>query len=178
MGILDAYKNLVEETKDNTIIVDDIELQEEINRQQKLIEEYDTYETINNNKININEQENEYTIDLTEYVDKEFTSNTTINTDTIQYNNETINESNEEYHEVKNEELKVTTSTNITPILVRAYCPICDKEIKTYTPTLYSPFTFNGMAFCKCECGWNAQLEQAYPHIDFIDNDTNEIIKI
>lgn len=62
----------------------------------------------------------------------------------------------------------------VKPVLKRAFCPQCHKEIISAAPVMFNPFTFEKLAPYKCECGWHADLDYAYPRVVFVDNDNNE----
>ena len=68
-----------------------------------------------------------------------------------------------------------TQKYQATPMIKRAFCPVCGKEIISKAPTMFNPFTLEKTNPYKCNCGWQADLEYAYPRVYFVDVDGNEI---
>ena len=75
---------------------------------------------------------------------------------------------------IKEEDLK-TKYTKVTPMVKRAYCPECGKEIISNAPTMFNPFTFEKTNPYKCECGWKGDLEYAYPRVVFVADNGEQI---
>ncbi len=67
------------------------------------------------------------------------------------------------------------TRHNVTPVVIRAYCPKCGKEIVSNSPTLYNPFSLEKVNMYKCDCGFEGNLEYAYPRVVFVDENNNDI---
>lgn len=74
----------------------------------------------------------------------------------------------------KEEDLK-TEYVKVTPMVKRAYCPECGKEIINRGPVMYNPFTFEKTCPHKCECGWKGDLEYAYPRVVFVTENGTQI---
>jgi hypothetical protein len=74
----------------------------------------------------------------------------------------------------KEEDLK-TEYVKVTPMVKRAYCPECGKEIVNRGPVMYNPFTFEKTCPHKCECGWKGDLEYAYPRVVFVTENGTQI---
>lgn len=90
----------------------------------------------------------------------------------IKQNEGNISEKYKKYHE---NELKIENITDFTPIVKRAYCPQCGKEIINDFPVVFNPYTFE--KFCKydCTCGWSANLDYSYPRLVAKLNNGEEI---
>lgn len=74
----------------------------------------------------------------------------------------------------KEEDLK-TEYVKVMPMVKRAYCPECGKEIVNRGPVMYNPFTFDKTCPHKCECGWKGDLEYAYPRVVFVTENGTQI---
>ena len=74
----------------------------------------------------------------------------------------------------KEEDLK-TEYVKVMPMVKRAYCPECGKEIVNRGPVMYNPFTFEKTCPHKCECGWKGDLEYAYPRVVFVTENGTQI---
>lgn len=74
----------------------------------------------------------------------------------------------------KEEDLK-TEYVKVMPMVKRAYCPECGKEIINRGPVMYNPFTFEKTCPHKCECGWKGDLEYAYPRVVFVTENGTQI---
>jgi hypothetical protein len=74
----------------------------------------------------------------------------------------------------KEEDLK-TEYVKVMPMVKRAYCPECGKEIISRGPVMYNPFTFEKTCPHKCECGWKGDLEYAYPRVVFVTENGTQI---
>ena len=67
-------------------------------------------------------------------------------------------------------------STSISDIrVIRAYCPKCGKELVAKAPAMFNPFTYEKMCLHEC-CGTKFNLDKAYPHIAYYDENGEEII--
>lgn len=95
------------------------------------------------------------------------------------YNNEDCGVDCEECYTIQDPYTKVNESdlkteyVKVTPMVKRAYCPECGKEIVNTLPTMYNPFSFEKINRFECECGWKANLEYSYPRVVFVmDNGT------
>ena len=75
----------------------------------------------------------------------------------------------------KEEDLKTEWSIVVTPMIKRAYCPECGKEIISRGPVMYNPFTFEKTCPHKCECGWRGDLEYSYPRVVFVTENGEQI---
>lgn len=71
-----------------------------------------------------------------------------------------------------NDLLKIDSISDIK--VIRAYCPKCGKELIAKAPPMYNPFTMEKMCLHEC-CETKYNLDNTYPHIIFLDNDGNEI---
>lgn len=65
------------------------------------------------------------------------------------------------------------TITPVVPRLIRAYCPKCGKEIINKAPVMFNPFNYQRVNIYKCDCGFEANLEYAYPRVVFVDEKNN-----
>lgn len=74
----------------------------------------------------------------------------------------------------KEEDLKIEY-VKVTPMVKRAYCPECGKEIINRGPVMYNPFTFEKTCPHTCECGWKGDLEYAYPRVVFVAENGTQI---
>lgn len=74
----------------------------------------------------------------------------------------------------KEEHLK-TEYVKVTPMIKRAYCPECGKEIVNRGPVMYNPFSFEKTCPHVCECGWKGDLEYAYPRLVLIADNGEQI---
>lgn len=74
----------------------------------------------------------------------------------------------------KEEDLK-TNYVKVTPMVKKAYCPECGKEIISHGPVMYNPFNFEKTCPYKCECGWKGDLEYSYPRVVFVTDDGTQI---
>lgn len=66
-----------------------------------------------------------------------------------------------------------TERVDVKPVVIRAFCPHCGREIKTNS-AMYNPFTFEKVVRYDCECGLHAELDHTYPHVVFMDAENNE----
>ena len=67
-------------------------------------------------------------------------------------------------------------STSISDIrVIRAYCPKCGKELVAKAPAMFNPFTYEKICLHEC-CGTKFNLDKAYPHIAYYDENGEEII--
>lgn len=78
------------------------------------------------------------------------------------------------FEDFKEKDLKIET-VNVMPIIKRAYCPKCGKEIVNRIPTMYNPFTFEQINRYVCDCGWKANLPYSYPHVTFVTDNGEQI---
>lgn len=93
--------------------------------------------------------------------------------------NDMMNMFYREYKKVTEEELleqNLIKDETVTPMVRRAYCPKCGKELVSKSPLLINPYTNERIAKHECECGYKANLDYAYPRICFMDKDNNEVI--
>ena len=72
------------------------------------------------------------------------------------------------------EDLK-TEYVKVTPMVKRAYCPECGKEIISRGPVMYNPFSFEKTCPHVCDCGWRGDLEYAYPRVVFVMENGTQI---
>lgn len=73
------------------------------------------------------------------------------------------------------DEKGLLTSEPVSDIrVIRAFCPICGKELVSKAPPMYNPFTMEKMCIHDC-CGQKFNLDKTYPHIGFFDANGNEI---
>lgn len=72
------------------------------------------------------------------------------------------------------EDLK-TEYVKVTPMVKRAYCPQCGKEIISRGPVMYNPFTFEKTCPHVCDCGWRGDLEYSYPRVVFVTENGTQI---
>lgn len=75
-------------------------------------------------------------------------------------------------------DLKITKSTDYEPVVVKAYCPKCGKEIVSKLPMLINPFNLVKICRYECECGWQAELEHQYPRLAVRDKNTGEDVNV
>ena len=74
-----------------------------------------------------------------------------------------------------NENSLKTEYVKVTPMVKKAYCPECGKEIVSNAPTMFNPFTLEKNNPYKCECGWKADLEYSYPRVVFVTDNGTQI---
>lgn len=67
-----------------------------------------------------------------------------------------------------------TERVDVKPVVIRAFCPHCGREIKNTVPVLYNPFSFAKVCIYDCECGLHTELDHAYPRVVFVDKENNE----
>lgn len=67
-----------------------------------------------------------------------------------------------------------TERVDVKPVVIRAFCPHCGREIKCTHPFMFNPFNFEKHCIYDCECGLHADLAHAYPRVVFVDKDNNE----
>lgn len=72
------------------------------------------------------------------------------------------------------EDLK-TEYVKVTPMVKRAYCPECGKEIISRGPVMYNPFSFEKTCSHVCDCGWKGDLEYSYPRVVFVMENGTQI---
>lgn len=72
------------------------------------------------------------------------------------------------------EDLK-TEYVKVAPMVKRAYCPECGKEIISRGPVMYNPFSFEKTCPHVCDCGWRGDLEYAYPRVVFVMENGTQI---
>lgn len=68
-----------------------------------------------------------------------------------------------------------TEYVKVTPMVKKAYCPKCGKEIVSRGPVMYNPFTFESSCPYTCQCGWQGDLEYAYPRVIFVEDNGTQI---
>lgn len=150
MGILDDYKKQFEldaETQNNNAPVDGINMTEN---------EYDEYQK------RLNEMRNEI-----KEADEKYNPSTSESNNNV-FSSDVMGQFNEKYNKYTEAELKVT-SEEVKPIIKRAFCPKCGKEIINTAPVMFNPFTMDKICKYDCECGWKANLDYAYPRVVFVD---------
>jgi hypothetical protein len=81
---------------------------------------------------------------------------------------------NDCYANIDEADLK-TEYVKVTPMVKRAYCPECGREIVNNLPPMYSPFSLEKLNRYKCECGWKANLQFSYPRVLFITENGTQI---
>lgn len=194
---LDAYKNAIDEEKKSMSEAQLAEFEQNLAEERKLIEEHE--------KTMVRHDESEFImdergIDGGEEDDKypeaddpeELLKQTNDIMNCSEDKEEVLNKLNdlalgikaddetEKFHKnvlkmvVKENDLK-TERIEVKPVLVRAYCPKCGKEIVSSMPPMYNPFNFEKVNMHKCgTCGWTGNLEHSYPRIVFIDAQNNE----
>lgn len=79
------------------------------------------------------------------------------------------------YTESELESLKLIKEEEVKPIIKRAYCPECGKEIEFKFPIMINPYTNERIGRYDCPCGNKLNLEYSYPRIVFINKDGEEI---
>jgi hypothetical protein len=145
MGLLDDYKKMVEEDEKNLNNDAPVDGIEMTDEEMKMYEK----------KLNEMREEiknNDYMVDGKNDYDAEIKPLT----------------------KYKEEDLK-TEYVKVTPMVKRAYCPECGKEIVNRGPVMYNPFTFEKTCPHKCECGWKGDLEYAYPRVVFVTENGTQI---
>jgi hypothetical protein len=157
MGILDMYKKQYEEDKKN----ENFDLPENC-----------TFE----NGFNQEDYETELKA-IREKMDN-FSQNTTV-AKSVDYDYEendiTFSNYTEKLKPYKETELP-TEDFEVRPVVRRAYCPVCGKEIVNSAPTSFNPFTLEKVCAYKCDdCNHMMNLEYSYPRVVYIDNNGNEI---
>lgn len=163
MSILDQYKKAIEEEVQNNDFPENTDLTENDKEAYEAVlkklrnAEYSTEEVneaITNSKKNMDKlgdnhwgglNENSMKISMERVTDEELTEKNLLKMDSIS-------------------DIKV----------IRAYCPICGKELISKAPPLYNPFTMCKVCIHEC-CGTKFNLDKTYPHIAFYGEDGNEI---
>lgn len=140
MGILDDYKQAVEEDAQNLNNDAPMEGFEMTEEERKEYEKHlnEMREQIKNNE--------DCGIDCEKAYNKEFI---------------------DPYVKVEEKDLK-TDYVKVTPMVKRAYCPECGKEIVNTIPSMYNPFSFEKVNRFECDCGWKANLPYSYPRVVFV----------
>lgn len=150
MSILDEYKKLLEEEKENEPMGCDVSgaTDAELSEWEKELSEED--------KKAIDERYNELKNHPLDPMNK-FRA--------YQYEYPTIKE--EDFKDIKKEEVKT--------VIIHAYCPKCGKEIVSKTPVMYNPYTGDRICKYECECGMKCNLEHAYPRVAYINENGEEV---
>ena len=157
MGILDDFKRELEASKNAPEVINDDqvfagvdkdELQAEIARQKAMIEEYDECGTICGDEVEIEESDEE-PVDGTWQDDMQ----------------NIITRFNEQYPRTMEADLNVEVHEDYIPVVKRAYCPKCGKEIINQLPPMFNPYNQQKTNRYDCECGWRADLEYSYPRV-------------
>lgn len=165
MGILDQYKQALEEEKEqNYDFPSNTDLTEKDKEAYKValkkmrsadFSKEEVEEAINNSKKNMST--------LGERHDGGRNENT-MRVEMVRIKDEELNEKG------------LLKSDEISDIrVIRAYCPKCGKELVAKSPSMYNPFTMEKVCIHEC-CGTKYNLDMTYPHIAFYDNDGKEII--
>ena len=171
-NILDAYKAMVETSNDDNNLPDNFSGSENFDQEayktaleemRRKIDEYDKHGTINGEVVKIKDLGDGMPdmADKTESV-PEIDDETTILT---MFKND--------YKDTPEDELK-TIKEECVPVVVRAFCPKCGKEIISTAPVMFNPYTLQKICKYDCECGWKANLEFAYPRILFRNQNGEE----
>ena len=164
MGILDQYKKAIEEETENmdfpsgdtTLTENDREEYEKtLTKMRRGYSTEEVNEAIENSKKNMNELDE--------------THNGGMNETAIKMR----------FERVKDTELSDKGLLKESPIsdikIIRAYCPICGKELISKSPALYNPFSMEKVCIHEC-CGKRFNLDKTYPHIAYYDENGEEII--
>lgn len=147
MGLLDDYQKMVEEDKQN---LNDNAPVEGLEMTADELEEY---------KKRLNEMR------------KEIEENEDCSVDCEKACNNTVSDP---YERIFENDLK-TECVKVTPMVKKAYCPECGKEIINTLPPMYNPFSFEKLNRFECDCGWKANLEYSYPRVVFVTDSGEEI---
>ena len=145
MGLLDDYQKMVEEDKQNLNDNAPVDGIEMTEEEQKLYEK------------RLNE--------MREEIDKN---------EDCGINCEKCCEVEDPYVKVAEKDIK-TEFVKVTPMVKKAYCPECGKEIINTLPPMYNPFSFEKLNRFECDCGWKANLEYSYPRVVFVTDSGEEI---
>lgn len=171
-SILDAYKTDVEATsndigydlpKDAAVdgSYDMEQYKTELDNMRKRIDEYDRFNTIDGNSVEIKDVTEEHGEDpYKDYIKSD--------------EDKALAEFMREYPYTAEDSLKTERKEGV-PHVVRAYCPDCGKEIVCEVPAMFNPFTFQKVIRYECKCGWKANLEHTYPRVVFVTSDGDEI---
>lgn len=167
MGILDAYKTDVENTSDNYDLPNDVnagveydeaEYKARLDEMRRKMDEYDNHGTIDGTNVEIK--------DVTE--DDPYR-------DCIKSEDEALEKFMEQYPYTSESSLN-TIKHVCTPVVIRAYCPVCGEEIVNKVPAMFNPFSLQKVIKYDCKhCGWKANLEHTYPRVVFVNSDGEEI---
>lgn len=167
MGILDQYRNLMEEESkhenmdfptNSKLTENDREAYEAtLNKMRKAVfSEEEVEEAINNSRKNMNALDEEHN-----GIANEFTMKIA------------------QPEKITDEELIEKDLMKRYPIsdirVIRAYCPKCGKELVAKAPAMFNPFTFEKVCLHEC-CGTKFNLDKTYPHIAYYDENGEEIM--
>lgn len=181
MSILDEFKKLQDEGMNITA---DEDTMEEIKKQQAMMDEYDKYGTINGEKfqIKVNTTGDEFPdgiyydcekhASIDDYSDGELVGEEMSPEDLVV---KTFNNEYKKYHE---EDLTIIKSNDYEPVVIKAYCPECGKEIISTSPVIFNPYTLDKICRYDCECGWKGNLDYAYPRFVMRNKNTGDEIEV
>lgn len=171
MGILDAYKADVEANPNTDCTIPEMsglddsqkeEFKATLEGMRKRMDEYDAHGTIDGGEVVIKETENEDGDPYEGYLSHD----------------EMMARLMEAYKPMSESDLveagKLLTA-EAKPVVKKAYCPKCGKEIVSTAPIMFNPFTMESVCKYDCECGWKANLEHAYPRVVFVLDDGTEV---
>lgn len=60
--------------------------------------------------------------------------------------------------------------------VIHAYCPQCGRELVCKHQPLKNPYSGEKIAKHECPCGFKANLEYAYPRIEYVDSNNKKVI--
>lgn len=70
----------------------------------------------------------------------------------------------------------ITQSEPLRVVVKRAFCPKCQAQLISKSPTMYNPYTLEKIAKHECKCGFKCNLDHAYPRIAYLNCEGEEII--
>lgn len=145
MGLLDDYQKMVEENKQN------LNDNAPVDGLEMTADEMEEYKKRLNEMRKEIEENKDYGVDCEKCCEVE-----------------------DPYMKVAEKDIK-TEYAKVTPMVKKAYCPECGKEIINTYPPMYNPFSFEKINRFECDCGWKANLEYSYPRVVFVTDSGEEI---
>lgn len=93
--------------------------------------------------------------------------------------NDMANKFHKEYphiSEKKFEEDGRIITEEVSARVIHVYCPQCGRELVCKHKPLFNPYTKEKIAKHECPCGFKANLDYAYPRIEYTDGECNKVV--
>lgn len=93
--------------------------------------------------------------------------------------NDMANRFHKQYPHMSENELSKSNCIKIETItakVIHAYCPECGRELICKHQPLLNPYANEKIAKHECICGYKANLDYAYPRIEYTDSNNNKVI--